>query len=75
MRERALETDSHQECIGSEAVAVVVVVAVIVVGGFGLEEVVDEAEEEGEFVERWFRWKSIFSLLSSLLAALDALED
>lgn len=55
--------------------AVVVVVAVIVVGGFGLEEVVDEAEEEGEFVERWFRWKSIFSLLSSLLAALDALED
>lgn len=44
MRERCLETDSHQECIGS--------LSVVVEGGgwCAVEDEVEE-EEEGEFVE------------------------
>ena len=43
MRERALEMDSHQECIGSSEVVVAVVMA-----GFGVGVVEEVVEEDGE---------------------------
>lgn len=58
MRERALEMDSHQECIGSSAVDAAPFPATAPVGlGVG---VVEEVEEEGEFAT-WLRWKSMRS--------------
>jgi hypothetical protein len=65
MRERALETDSHQECMGSAsaALAMVVVVVAVVVGGLGVEEE-EEGEEEWELVE-WFGRKSMVSVCGS----------
>lgn len=60
MRERCLETDSHQECIGSLSVAVVVVVEE---GGGrrAVEEEVEEEEGERELVE-WLWGKSMAEL-------------
>ena len=58
MRERALETDSHHECIGSLSA-----VAVVAEGLCGT--VVEETEEVGEgewrLLTEGFRWKSIGS--------------
>lgn len=64
MRERALETDSHQECMGSASAALAMVVVVaVVVGGLGVEEE-EEGEEEWELVE-WFGRKSMVRVCGS----------
>lgn len=59
MRERCLETDSHQECIGS--LSVVLVVAVEGGGWRAVEEEVEEEEGERELVE-WLWGKSMAEL-------------
>lgn len=60
MQERCLETDSHQECIGSLSVVMEVVVEG---GGWRAveEEVEEEGEGEGELVE-WLWGKSMAEL-------------
>lgn len=54
MRVRALEMDSHQECIGSWVAAVAVPTAV---KEFGVTEEAEEEEVEGEVL----RWMSMAS--------------
>lgn len=62
MRERALEMDSHHECIGSSSVAVRLEMVLRLGLGFGLAAVVvEEAEDVGELVLR-FRWNSMLNL-------------
>jgi hypothetical protein len=63
MRERALEMDSHHECIGSSSVAVRLEMVLRLGLGFGLAAAVEaeEAEDVGELVLR-FRWNSMLNL-------------
>lgn len=56
MRERALDMDSHQECIGS-SVGAAERGGVEGLWGFGVLEELDEDGEE--LVLRWLRWKSM----------------
>lgn len=59
MRERALEMDSHQECIGSSAVDAAPFPATAP-GGFGVGVMEEVEEEDGEFAT-WLWWKSMRS--------------
>ena len=62
MRERALEMDSHHECIGSSSVAVRLEMVLRLGLEFGLEAAaVEEEEDVGELVLR-FRCNSMLKL-------------
>lgn len=57
MRERALEMDSHQECMGSSVVDAATAPVPLGLGVVVMDEV-EEEEEEGELAT-WFWWKSM----------------
>lgn len=63
IRERALEIDSHQECIGSSEVVVVVMVL-----GFGVVAV-EDVDEDGELA-LWFWWNSIASFVGDSVTVI-----
>lgn len=66
MRERALEIDSHQECMGSSAETELEVESGLGLGLGAVAMVVEEAEDVGELV-LWFRWKSIMLTLGLVI--------